>query len=813
MTLSDKVERSIQELRLQPRGETHEKTLSDLMAAHLRYKRTCPAIGEEGFRHVRLAVAAVILAALSGLFLLGRLNAPAYAIGQTVAAIERVRIVHIVGRDWSDARVEIWGSIDPNTGLMDRWRVDHLDDGQVVVSTPRNTFTYDRETNTVRIQDGPSAASVFRLTEFFAGMENLAQRLDGRITSGEVTDPATKQKLIELRMTSPTLDIRSLIDARSRLPVSITTVRGKKPGSYEMLKHATKITFDEAPHDGLFDFTIPVGATVTVDTLNDPLQKLPVNVIRRCGEFHAEARARAVQEGIRANTQIYFVDDEFNLRVGGFIEIDNDSNEPWTQEVGIGNFDFPNVTVFEAATGKKQQVRLVQHRQVAPGTFRLFWNLDEPLPPGDQRYGIYWVGSPRPLPEATQGSAHALRLSNFYGAEAIETFILIVPADMAVHGCSKPFGAREQIEGYSIYDWQRHLPADPDNNTVDVLLSYFGADYSADYIQSNKGRMLVEIPETFELANIAIAISEPGRSDPGRINKQGRYYQEVLEYFLPFKDHPLIKESDLVFNFGYQFRDNSICYVFDGDRLVHGGQYSGVRQPDLFGRHLAQLEDFARVSGFRSFYHDHLPHYQRQIELYQTKVPVRAMWTWLEERFDARHDCYKVVFSSLVGASHETTHFQNRDFSETIMFVSGPGEPNDYRGPLGEALLSRLVFTEIDHNYVNAVTAEHRDAVNHAFADLGRWNRQDGYRSAEMTFNEYMTWGAFILYAHDTYDDETLEQIRRRVTSQMVDSRRFVRFREFSEQLLRLYARRMPSQSIPDLYPDILSWAVSEIAR
>ncbi|MBN1360081.1 MAG: hypothetical protein JW993_05795 [Sedimentisphaerales bacterium] len=498
MTPPEEIEQSIRELNVQPRSAVREKTLSDLVAAHSDYKRARLAANRPDLRRARLAAAALILVALSALFLLARLTAPTYAIGQTVAAIEKARIVHILGRDWSDRQVEIWGSVDPNTGLMDRWRVDHFDDGRIVVSTPRNTFTCDQKTNTVRIQDGPSAASVFRLTEFFAGMEQLAQRLDGRITSVEVTDPATKQQFIELRMTSPALDIRSLIDARTRLPISITTVRGKKPGSYEMLKHATKITYDEVPRDGLFDFTIPVGAAVTVDTLNDPLQRLPASVMRRCGALHAEAREQAVQGRLRANTQIYLVDDEFNLRTGGFIEIDNDSNEPWAGEVSVSNFDIPNVTVFDATTGEKQQIRLIQHRQFAPGAFRLFWKLDRPLPPGQRRYGIYWLGTPRQLPEATQGSLHALRLSNFYGAEGIETFILIVPADMAVHDCSKPFRARERIEGHGIYDWQRHLPKEPVNNTVDVLLSYSGADYSADYVEQNQGRVLAEIPETFE---------------------------------------------------------------------------------------------------------------------------------------------------------------------------------------------------------------------------------------------------------------------------------------------------------------------------
>jgi hypothetical protein len=279
----------------------------------------------------------------------------------------------------------------------------------------------------------------------------------------------------------------------------------------------------------------------------------------------------------------------------------------------------------------------------------------------------------------------------------------------------------------------------------------------------------------------------------------------VLEHFLPFKDHPLIAQPDLTRNYGYAFRDNSICYRFEGERIIRAGLYTNMRRPDLFGRQLDRLEDFARVSNFRQFYQENLPYYEQQIDLYRRKVPVRQMWTWLEEQFPNRHDCYKIVFSPLLGASHETCGFTKGNFSETIMFISGPGESADAIDPVEQGCLSRVVFTEIDHNYVNRITKNHLDRVNKAFADLSQWNQQDGYKSAEMTFNEYMTWAAFVLYAYDTYDaNDAATIVERSATSTMVRWRRFVRFKEFAQELRR---HRAEGQTIPDLYPAILDWA------
>lgn len=334
-----------------------------------------------------------------------------------------------------------------------------------------------------------------------------------------------------------------------------------------------------------------------------------------------------------------------------------------------------------------------------------------------------------------------------------------------------------------------------------------GVYYSDEYIKKNKGKALVEIPEVFELANIAIAISEEGLRHRNRVRRQGAYYERVLKHFKPFEGHPLIAEPDIHFNFTYQFRDNAACYVFDGDKIVHAGIYSQMREPSLFKKHLALAEDFAKVSGFREFYRENQAFYQEQLRRYRKKVPIRKMWTWLEERFPARHDCYKVVFSPLIGASHETRNFQSKGFSETIMFVSGPGEGDDYSDGVGEALLARVVFSEIDHNYVNRVTKRYVGRVNRAFADLDQWNKQSGYRSCESTFNEYMTWAVFLLYAHDNYDAQTFKTVNERVANQMVNGRKFVRFREFSDQLLRLYVSQGEGQSLVGLYPAILDWS------
>jgi len=68
-----------------------------------------------------------------------------------------------------------------------------------------------------------------------------------------------------------------------------------------------------------------------------------------------------------------------------------------------------------------------------------------------------------------------------------------------------------------------------------------------------------------------------------------------------------------------------------------------------------------------------------------------------------------------------------------------------------------------------------------------------------------MTWSVFCLYALDTYDDSTFNEIKERVEKQMVEWRGFSRFREFNDRLIELYTAS-DTPDIVSLYPQILEW-------
>ncbi len=341
------------------------------------------------------------------------------------------------------------------------------------------------------------------------------------------------------------------------------------------------------------------------------------------------------------------------------------------------------------------------------------------------------------------------------------------------------------------------------------------ASFGRRYTREQAGQATVEIPGVFELANIAIAITDYGLENPNRVLREGEYYEKVLEHFMPFKNHPLIAQiefSDESLDRYYSFRDNAFRYRFVGQTIVAYDTYSFVRWPDLFGEYLELVTDFALVSGFQEFYRDNLKYYQEEIQQYKRLVPLQDMWSWLEDNFNSRYGSYRVVFSPLIKASHETVMYEGRGFREIVMFVAGPRLYQErYSGFLEEAMLSLAVFTEIDHNYVNPATEFHPAEIDDAFSDVSQWSQNRmGYNSPMAVFLEYMTWAVFLVYASDKYETENFRNIKSKVEEMMTRDRGFVKFTEFSDELLELYRTRDRHYDLQHFLQYIIRWAAKQ---
>jgi hypothetical protein len=331
--------------------------------------------------------------------------------------------------------------------------------------------------------------------------------------------------------------------------------------------------------------------------------------------------------------------------------------------------------------------------------------------------------------------------------------------------------------------------------------------------------VIVEVPEVYELANIILALTNY-QTLAAHTVLAGPYLTQVRTHFDAMRDHPLVATlnsrltSSGSWNYDayYGFRENSFVYHFGAAGLEHSPAYTRAwGGTDLFSAEIKRVEDFANRSGFRAFYADRMPLYEDQIRRYQELVSVDRMWQWLETHFPDRYDRYRIVFSPLINGSHSTQRFTTGGVRETVMFIAGPDVVSStVDARLRSAHLERLVFTEIDHNYVNPATDRYSAVVRRIFDNVSFWNGdRNNYRSSTATFNEYMTWAVFNLYARDAYDAATSAAIRESVITSMVQNRRFHKFREFEQVVMDVYSAAGAPACIPNLYGEILHRAAS----
>lgn len=362
------------------------------------------------------------------------------------------------------------------------------------------------------------------------------------------------------------------------------------------------------------------------------------------------------------------------------------------------------------------------------------------------------------------------------------------------------------------------------------LFSYF----SKDYMNKNAGNLQFDIPEVYELANIIWTLSPSGKRATD-LNKTGGYFKKVISYFQPYLNHPIFKALDfpdsLYLQNYYNFRENSFAFNFQDTtkgasncKLLFNGPYYYVNGDDLadsslFGKLKPLIEDFAAKSNFRSFYKNNLPFYKKEIEREKELLPVKQMWKWLEVQFPKTHyQSYRVVTSPLIGGSHSTQNYSTYNdtgwFSECVMFIPTT-ERVDTLSNLSEkqkqGIMSGVVFTEIDHNYVNPATNKYASMIDSIFSNRDIWAKggNNWYPSGHAIFNEYMTWAVFCLYVHDTYDKSTADVVIHERETRMIEKRNFIKFGDFDRALIKI-RQQHKNLKVVDLYPYILKWCKNQ---
>ncbi|HEX8507019.1 MAG TPA: DUF4932 domain-containing protein [Hymenobacter sp.] len=317
--------------------------------------------------------------------------------------------------------------------------------------------------------------------------------------------------------------------------------------------------------------------------------------------------------------------------------------------------------------------------------------------------------------------------------------------------------------------------------------------------------------ETYELANIILALTPYGKQDPSEVYQPSRYYREVRAHFEPYALHPLVAQvnySRQEWDKFLSFRTDSYAFAFDAQgQLVR--QFPFATQPPHhpFDEHLALVADFARTSGFRAFYQRHRPYYDSLATAYQASQRLPEVLAFLTaELGNAQPEArYAIVFSPLVGRMncHRDVNGVATDFitlPEYLLNRTTAQVPSAAEVASG----IHMLFTEMDHGFVNPATDQHAALVTQSFVP-GKWDVGSGYEKDPFgTFNEYMTWAVYDLFVHRYFPQEAPQVCQD--WAMQNESRGFFASTLFNDKVRELYDRRKKGQTLRSIYPALLKW-------
>ena len=327
----------------------------------------------------------------------------------------------------------------------------------------------------------------------------------------------------------------------------------------------------------------------------------------------------------------------------------------------------------------------------------------------------------------------------------------------------------------------------------------------------------VEYPETYELANIVLALTEYGKTDKSEVKQGFDYYNKVQAYFKPVNEHPLLDSVNYSrerWEEYLSFRTDSYAFTFDeNNQLIRKFDFYTNKGFQPFDDHLELINDFVQKSKFRDFFAQNKEYYIAISEKYKKSQYINEMWEFLINEFGEQYSNdqkYSIVLSTFVGRMN-----CHREIDSTIVadFIPIPNYVlSDTISTDEKDIVTSLhnLFTEMDHGYVNPITNQYKELVNKNF-DAKLWDNKSGYNdddgydnSGNAVFNEYMTWAVYDIFLKKYFPHYT-DEIGLNWSFQN-DSRGFVYPQLFTQKLLNLYNQKKENETLKDLYPKMLEW-------
>lgn len=272
MRFAGSVEKLIRDLRVldvNTSGDLDKRILNDVLRTQEGLKQKAQARTESDIwrtimknRKAQLvASTAIILAVVLTMTLWDTSTPTAYAIEQTIEAMRKITTVHVLGTTLDGGQIEMWMTVDPETGGHDHIYMDFPQ--MTIVASPDEEYMYFKQANKViHTTGGHDIRSDVRFGRFIEDMFDVAKSLGTEARTDFVYDPDRAKEVILLVIETDKNMVESKIDPETKLPMSMKVKAKGKPQPGQIGQSFDKICYDLPLPEGIFEFEIPEGAEV-----------------------------------------------------------------------------------------------------------------------------------------------------------------------------------------------------------------------------------------------------------------------------------------------------------------------------------------------------------------------------------------------------------------------------------------------------------------------------------------------------------------------------------------------------------------------
>ena len=242
------------------------KVLDDALPAQQQTQPKSPALAGLGTRRIMMhrkitglaAAAIIVVAVVLGISVFHGGATPAYAVTDTIKAMERIETVYMKGEFYLQGEFECWMRFDGNPDRPTHVWLGREGHNLCKICSPDGVFGFNQRSNRVHfaLRDERGKSWIPKFGSLFKNATKGAGASD-TIAVHDQLDETTGTTLIAIDINTPKRQQRFLVDPETKLPLRFETLREDDPT--EMMRRTlavrqlSEIRYNEEPPQGIFD--------------------------------------------------------------------------------------------------------------------------------------------------------------------------------------------------------------------------------------------------------------------------------------------------------------------------------------------------------------------------------------------------------------------------------------------------------------------------------------------------------------------------------------------------------------------------------